>query len=125
MTHLRTVLLESLGLLGSLGTLLCCALPAVLVSLGAGAVVATLVTSVPQLVLLSEHKVPLFTFSGVMLAIAGVTTYLNRRAPCPTDPVGAKSCKRVRRFATSVFFISIALYAIGFYFAFIAAKFAA
>ena len=125
MTYLRTMVIESLALLGSFGTLLCCALPAILVSLGAGAAVASLVTNVPQLVVLSEHKIPLFTFAGIMLAISGMTTYLNRRAPCPTDPIGAKSCKRVRRFATSLFFTSVALYLVGFYFAFVAAKFAA
>ena len=118
MTYLRTIVIESVALLGSLGTLLCCALPALLVSLGAGAAVASLVTNVPQLVWLSEHKIPLFLFATAMLVISGVTTYLNRRAPCPVDPVQARSCRRVRRFAAGIFFTSLALYAIGFYFAF-------
>jgi len=124
MTYLRAIVIETVALLGSLGTLLCCALPAMLVSVGAGAVMASLVTNVPQLVWLSEHKTPLFIFAALMLVISGVTTYLNRHAPCPIDPVQAKSCRRVRRFATSVFFTSLALYAIGFYFAFVAASFA-
>jgi hypothetical protein len=124
MTYLRTIIIESVALLGSFGTLLCCALPAVLVSVGAGAVMASIVTNVPQLVWLSEHKIPLFTFAGITLAISGATTYINRRAPCPVDPVQAKSCRRVRRFAVSVFVMSVVLYAIGFYFAFIAARFA-
>jgi len=124
MTYLRTIIIESVALLGSFGTLLCCALPAVFVSVGAGAVMASIVTNVPQLVWLSEHKIPLFTFAGITLAISGATTYINRRAPCPVDPVQAKSCRRVRRFAVSVFVMSVVLYAIGFYFAFIAAKFA-
>jgi len=124
MTYLRTIVIESVALLGSLGTLLCCALPAMLVSVGAGAVMASLVTSVPQVVWLSEHKVALFSFGAVMLAISAVTTYLNRRAPCPADPTKAKSCRRVRRFATSLFFASLALYVIGFYFAFVASHMA-
>ena len=124
MTYLRTIIIESVALLGSFGTLLCCALPAVLVSVGAGAVMASIVTNAPQLVWLSEHKIPLFTFAGITLAISGATTYLNRRAPCPVDPVQAKSCRRARRFAVSVFVMSVVLYAIGFYFAFIAARFA-
>jgi len=123
-TQFRTIVIESLALLGSLSTLLCCALPAVLVSLGAGAVVASAVTAVPQLVWLSEHKVPLFVFAAVMLLISGITTWLNRRTPCPADPARARSCLRVRRFAASLFFVSVALYVTGFYFAFIAAKFA-
>jgi hypothetical protein len=124
MTYLRTIFIESVALLGSLGTLLCCALPAMLVSVGAGAVMASLVTIVPQLVWLSEHKIPLFLFAAIMLALAGVTTYINRRAPCPIDPKQAKSCRRVRRFVASVFFTSVALYAIGFYFAFVASHIA-
>jgi hypothetical protein len=124
MTYLKTIVIESVALLGSLGTLLCCALPALLVSVGAGAVMASLVTNLPQVVWLSEHKTPLFIFAAIMLALAGITTYLNRRAPCPTDPNQAKSCRRVRRFAASVFFASLALYVIGFYFAFVASRMA-
>jgi hypothetical protein len=119
MTYLRTIVIECVALLGSFGTLLCCALPAMLVSLGAGAAVASLVTNVPQLVWLSEHKIPLFLFAAAMLVISGVVTYLNRRAPCPLDPVQARSCRRMRRFAACLFFTSAALYAIGFYFAFL------
>jgi hypothetical protein len=122
MTYLRTIVIESAALLGSLSTLLCCALPALLVSVGAGAVMASLVTNVPQLVWLSEHKILLFGFAGIMLVISGATTYINRRAPCPVDPLKAKSCLRVRRFAITVFTASLALYAIGFYFAFLASR---
>jgi hypothetical protein len=125
MTYLRTIVIESVALLGSVGTLLCCALPAMLVSLGAGAAVASLVTNIPQLVWLSVHKIQLFVFAAVLLVISGITTYLNRRIPCPIDPLQARSCKRVRRFAASVFFTSLVLYGIGFYFAFLATRFAA
>jgi len=124
MTYLRTIVIETVALLGSLSTLLCCALPALLVSLGAGAAVASLVTNVPQLVWLSEHKTLLFLFAAAMLALSGLTTYLNRRTPCPVDPVQARSCRRVRRLAAGIFFTSVALYAIGFYFAFLATRFA-
>jgi hypothetical protein len=121
MTNLRTIVIESVALLGSLGTLLCCALPALLVSLGAGAVMASLVTNVPQLVWLSEHKIPLFVFGAILLVLAGGTMYLNRRTPCPSDPSQARSCQRVRRFSARLFFASLGLYTVGFYFAFIAA----
>ena len=124
MTYLRTIVIEGIALLGSVGTLLCCALPALFVSIGAGAVMASLVTNVPQLVWLSEHKIPLFIFAALMLVISGATTWINRRTPCPLEPRQAKSCMRVRRFAASVFFTSLALYAIGFYFAFVASHMA-
>lgn len=120
MTYLRTIVIESIALLGSVGTLLCCALPAMLVSIGAGAAMASLVTNVPQLIWLSEHKIPLFVFAGIMLMMSGAVTYANRRTPCPVDPVQAKSCQRLRRWSIALFSGSILLYVVGFYFAFVA-----
>ena len=95
--NLRNRVLHTLTIFSSVGTLVCCALPALLISIGAGAVMASLVSAVPQLVWISEHKIPLFVFAGVMLCLSGLATYRNRRMPCPTDPALAKSCLRVRR----------------------------
>ena len=124
MNRVCEALVETLTLFGSLGTLLCCALPALLVSIGAGAAMASLVTAVPQLVWISEHKLPLFVFAGIMLVIAGISAHQNRSAPCPIDPSQAKSCRRMRRWSAGVFVVSAILYAVGFYFAFVAAWFA-
>ncbi len=112
--------ISSLALFGSFGTLLCCALPALLVSIGAGAAVIGLVSTFPQLIWLSEHKVGLFIFAGIMLTVSGITRYLTRNAPCPADPVKAKACTRMRRFSLAIFLFSLAMYLTGFYFAFIA-----
>jgi hypothetical protein len=120
--NLRTALVQTVALFGSFGTLLCCALPALLVSVGAGAVMASLVTTIPQLVWISEHKIPLFLFAGIMLVVSGVTTYFNRRLPCPADPAQAESCRRTRRRSAAIFSVSALLYAIGFYFAFVASR---
>src|SRR5689334_9755817 len=114
----RIILLEFLTILSSFSTLVCCALPAALVSIGAGAALASVVSSVPQLVWLSEHKIPLFVFAGLMLALSGIAAYRNRRAPCPTDPVQAASCIRLRHWSARIFYLSAAIYAIGFFFAF-------
>jgi len=119
---MRTIVLEFLTILSSFSTLLCCALPVALVSLGAGAALATVVTAVPQLVWLSEHKIQLFLLAGVMLALSGVSAYRNRNAPCPADPVQAKSCIRLRRWTARIFYVSAAMYVIGFLFAFVFSK---
>jgi len=121
-TQKRTAsgIVSTLALFGSLGTLLCCALPALLVSIGAGAAVIGLVSAVPQLVWLSEHKVGLFIFAGVMLVISGTLRHLNRNAPCPIDPAQARSCMRLRRISSGVFIFSVTVYSVGFFFAFIA-----
>jgi hypothetical protein len=120
--NVRNIVLEFLTILGSFSTLVCCALPAALVSIGAGAALASVVTAVPQLVWLSEHKLPLFAFGGLMLVLSGISAYRNRNAPCPADPVLAKSCIRLRRWTARIFYVSAAMYVIGFLFAFVLSK---
>lgn len=113
-------IVSMLALFGSFGTLLCCALPALLVSLGAGAAVIALVSAVPQLVWLSEHKVPLFVFAGTMIALSGVLRWSNLGAACPADPQRATAFKRLNRISARLFYFSLVMYATGFFFAFIA-----
>jgi hypothetical protein len=109
-----------LSLFTSGSTLICCALPALLVSIGAGAAMAGLVSSFPQIVWLSEHKVALFIIAGIMLAGAGVLQWRARSLPCPTDPVLAAACMRTRKISTVIYWFSVVMFAIGFFFAFIA-----
>ena len=79
-------------LLASTATLVCCVLPAVLVSLGAGAVLVGLVSSFPQLVWLSEHKIGVFAVAGALLAVSGVMIWRARSLPCPVEPAAARAC---------------------------------
>ncbi len=109
-----------LSLFASSSTLVCCALPALFVALGAGATLSTVVTAIPQLVWLSEHKVGLFVFAGVMLAASVVWQYRNRNAPCPVDPKLRNACLRTRGMSRNVLYASVALYLVGGFFAFIA-----
>jgi hypothetical protein len=51
--------------------------------------------------------------------VSGIYSYRQRNAPCPTDPVQAKSCLRLRRISARVFYLSSILYVIGFFFAFV------
>src|SRR3954471_8691797 len=95
--HGRNVGVAFGSLLASSATLLCCVLPAVLVSVGAGAVLVGLVSAIPQLVWLSEHKALVFGMAGALLAASGVLLWRARRLPCPVDPVAARSCTRLRR----------------------------
>jgi hypothetical protein len=96
-TLTRNVILSTATLLGSAGTLVCCVLPAVLVTLGAGAALAGLVTAFPQLVWLSEHKPLVFGSACALLIASGVATWYSRTLPCPTEPAAAESCQRLRR----------------------------
>ena len=109
----RNVWLSAGALVTSVTTLVCCVLPAVLVSLGAGVALVGLVTAFPQLVWLSERKVLVFGVAGAMLLISGLALHLARRLPCPADPALAAACMRLRRTGASLFTASVVLVAAG------------
>ncbi len=114
-------LLSVLSLFASFGTLFCCALPSLLVVLGLGATVASVLSNVPWLVALSRHKPWVFAFSGLM--IAGNLYYVYRLAPrlqaralaCSIDD---PRCRIAGRFSRSVLWISAAIWVAGFAVAF-------
>lgn len=107
------------ALLASSATLVCCVLPAALVAVGAGAALAGLVTAIPQLVWLSEHKPLVFIVAGTLLVISGSALWIGRRAPCPVDPRLARSCQRLRRISVIIYMIAIASFSLGGAFAFV------
>ena len=109
-----------LSLFASGSTLVCCALPALLVALGAGAALSTLVSAVPQLVWLSEHKAEVFSAASVMLEFAGFMQWRARTLPCPADPALAAACTRTRKMSLWIYFVSLAIYLTGGFFAFVA-----
>ncbi|WP_137720071.1 hypothetical protein [Methylobacillus flagellatus] len=109
-----------LTLLTSSSTLICCALPALLVTLGAGAALSSLISSVPQLVWLSEYKLLLFSLAGSMMLLAGLLQWRARSAPCPADPALAAACTRARLQAWWIYLLSWAVLLVGIWFAFIA-----
>jgi hypothetical protein len=100
-------------------TLVCCAIPALLVALGAGATLSSLVSVFPQVVWLSEHKEALFAASGLALMLSGAMLWRGRTAPCPADPKLRNACLRTRSFSRRVYFISLAFFATGGFFAFV------
>jgi hypothetical protein len=107
------------ALAASTGTLVCCALPALLVALGAGAALAGLVSVFPQIVWLSEHKALVFGVAVMAMAVGGVLQWRHRGAPCPTDPALRDACLRTRRWSARVYGLSLLLLAIGAWFAFV------
>ena len=101
-----------LSLLASGGTLVCCALPALLVSLGLGAALAGLVSAVPALVWVSEYKAPVFGVAALLLAGAGALQWHLRTAPCPVDPALRQACLRTRRWSRWVWTAAVGLFAL-------------
>jgi hypothetical protein len=108
-----------LSLFASSSTLVCCALPALLVALGAGAALSSLVSVFPQVVWLSEHKLELFSGAGLALAASGWLQWRNRTAPCPADPALRDACLSTRRTSWRLYLFSVAVYAVGGWFAFV------
>jgi hypothetical protein len=110
---------SALSLFASSSTLVCCALPALLVALGAGAALSSLVSAVPQLVWLSEHKEGLFVGVAGLLVAAGALHLRNRGSPCPADPALRSVCLRTRRLSSALYLASVGVFAVGAVFAFV------
>src|ERR1700682_446609 len=91
-------LLSYLSLFTSFGTLLCCALPSLLVLLGLGATVASFLSAVPWLVTLSHHKNWVFAISGLLIAGNFFYIYVLARACKRADWLARPTApRRVRR----------------------------
>lgn len=110
----RDTLMPMLGLFTSMGTLVCCVLPLVFVSLGMGAALVGLVSAAPWLVWLSAHKIWVFGISGLMIGVSWYSVWRQKYIPCPADKRLALACQRLRVFSWFMVGISTALWAIGF-----------
>jgi mercuric ion transport protein len=112
-----------LSLFTSFGTLLCCALPSLLVLVGLGATAASFLSAVPWLVSLSHHKNWVFLISGAL--IGGNFLYVYRLAPrmqarvgaCPTD--AALACNSASRTSRMVLWVSGGIYCAGIFGAYV------
>src|SRR5271170_5461498 len=96
----RAALLNYFSLFSSFSTLICCALPSVLVLLGMGTTVASLLSAAPWLVNLSRHKIWTFSIAGVLITMSFVMTYLiaprlRRGETCEADD--PTTCGEVRK----------------------------
>ena len=112
-----------LSLFTSGSTLICCALPATLVAIGSAATLTSLVSNFPQLIWISEHKPLVFGMAGTMLAIAGYLQWQARNAPCPVDAALAAVCSKTRKNALRIYWLSVAIFGVGVFFAFVAPLF--
>lgn len=96
------------------GTLLCCALPILLVSLGFGAVVASLNYNIPGLMFLAEHKYWTLTLSALLLLVLAWVVWRPNQS-CPADPELAAYCQSAKRWNKRIFWLSVAIWLIGFF----------
>jgi hypothetical protein len=94
-------------------------MPALLVALGAGAALSSLVSVFPQVVWISEHKEEVFAVAGLAMLAAGVILWRTRTAPCPVDPQLRDACLKTRAMSMRVYWASVLFMGIGTWFAFI------
>ena len=120
-TPRRSAVLSYFSLFTSVGTLLCCALPSLLVLFGLGASVASMLSSFPWLVALSRHKQWTFSISGILIALSFVNMYYVaprfRADECSADDPSA--CADASRLSKIILWGSAVVYAIGFFVAYV------
>ncbi|MEM7617675.1 MAG: hypothetical protein AAF195_04780 [Pseudomonadota bacterium] len=122
MTNLRKQLIFPVfSLFSSVGTIICCALPALMVTIGMGATLAGVISAAPWLTAISEYKTHIFTGAAIMLSVSLLLQFLWRHSACPADPTKAKACGNLRKISWFILLTSITIYIIGYFFAFLAA----
>ena len=119
----RSWILSWFSLFSSVGTLLCCALPSLLVFLGFGATFAGMVSFFPQIVWLSKYKEIVFGFSFLLILFGFVFHFLNQNMACPIDPLQARVCRSTRTWSFGILVFSSLLWVTGALFAFVAPVF--
>jgi mercuric ion transport protein len=119
-TGKRSAVLSYLSLFTSAGTLLCCALPSLLVLFGLGASVASMLSFLPWLVTLSRYKVWTFSISGALIALSFVNTYYFvprlRTQECSAD--NPNGCAEASRLSKILLWVSAVIYGVGFFVAY-------
>ncbi len=102
-----------LVLFTSTTTLVCCALPIVLVAVGMGAVSAAIFSNVPFLGVIAANKIWLFSISGGLLMLAAWVLFRPGRT-CPADPVLAEKCNAADRWNKRLLIASATIWTVGF-----------
>lgn len=108
-----------LTLFAASGTLICCALPIILVTLGLGATVAAFTSSFPLLITIAQHKIWVFTGSGALLLLSGWLMYRSAQT-CPADPELARVCARAQVWNRRIYWSAVVIWGIGFFAAYLA-----
>tara|TARA_Y100000996_G_scaffold102464_1_gene74723 strand:+ start:3835 stop:4206 length:372 start_codon:yes stop_codon:yes gene_type:complete len=99
-----------ISLFASSSTLICCALPALFVFIGAGATFASLVNIFPQLIIISQYKIQISIGTLIILLIAGILIKKSDSLPCPIDPKLRNICLKTRKKSKAMYYISVIIF---------------
>ncbi|MEQ8551633.1 hypothetical protein RT717_01235 [Imperialibacter roseus] len=109
------------SLFTSVSTLLCCALPSLLVAVGMGAVVAGMVSDFPALIWLSKYKEWTFLIAGILIGF-NFWLFYGRKGDlaCEIDEYGNETpCDTAARWSKIILWISFGLYLLGLFSAYL------
>ena len=115
----KNLISSIVSLFASSTTLVCCALPALFITLGAGAVLVGLISAVPSLIWISKHKIYFFAFAAIGLIIAGLMEHKSKYLPCPVEEKARIACLTTRKWSKRIYISSVTIYLVGVFFAFI------
>ena len=121
--YVQSPMANFFALLSSSSTLLCCALPAILVSMGAGAVFANIISVFPALTVVSRFKVEITVVTLIILVAVGVLHSKTAKMPCPADPNLGRACLKSRKRSRVVYYITCIVLATASIFTFIVPEF--
>ena len=121
--YIQSPMVNFFALLSSSSTLLCCALPAILVSMGAGAVFANIISVFPALTVISRFKVEITIMTFIILVAVGVLHSKTAKMPCPADPSLGRACLKSRKRSRNVYYLSCFLFVTASIFTFIVPEF--
>lgn len=113
MREIKTTGITFVTLILSVGTLFCCVLPILLVSLGLGAAVASLISQYPIITTLSHYNLWIFISSALLLMFTAWLLWRPSRS-CPADPKLAALCGRILVVNKWIFGIALVIWSIGF-----------
>ncbi len=120
----KTDILSILSLFTSFSTLICCALPALLVTLGLGAVLAGIFSSFPLIVTLSNYKEWTFAIAASLIGLNFFLIYRKRKEEiedCEIPGEGQEtSCDTASRWSKGILWISAIMLLVGLFMAYLA-----
>lgn len=103
-----------LALFTSTGTLICCALPALVVAIAGGSAMVSLLSTFPWLVTLSTYSGWIFLIAGTMILFSGILI-LKPKGNLACSITGGKGCEVAGRFQKVMFWASVVIYSVGLF----------
>jgi hypothetical protein len=113
-------ILSVFGLFTTVSTLICCALPALLVTVGMGAVVISAVSAFPWLMPLTRNKEWLFLGAGMLISVNFFLVYRPRKQLACDIQERGDGCQVAGNWNKAVLWLSAGIYAVGLFMAYLA-----